>query len=64
MFFKDKVQYCPGEVCELKDRQEIQKVSKVQLLIVIALIAFVWLLVVLFNDFFSVPPFDMFGINK
>ena len=23
-FYKDKAQYCPGEICELKDRQAIQ----------------------------------------
>lgn len=62
-FFKDKVQYCPGEVCEIKDRQEIQKISWSQLIILIAFAAFIVLLVVLFQDVFSVEPFDLFGLN-
>ena len=32
--YREKAQYCPGEICELKDRQEIQKTSKVQWLVV------------------------------
>jgi len=28
LFFKDKVQYCPGEVCDVKQKQDIQKTSK------------------------------------
>ena len=32
LFFKDKVQYCPGEICERRSRQPIQKTSGRQLL--------------------------------
>ena len=64
MFFKDKVQYCPGEVCEVKSRQDIQKTSKSQLLIVLGFIVFVFLTAYLFNDSFSKKPFDLFGITK
>ncbi len=63
LFFKDKVQYCPGEVCEIKDRQEIQKISWSQLIIVLAFAAFIVLLVVFFKDIFSVEPFDLFGLS-
>lgn len=63
-FFKDKVQYCPGEVCEIKDRQEIQKTSWNQFFIVLAFIGFIILTVVLFNDYFSEPPFDLFGLEN
>lgn len=62
-FFKDKVQYCPGEVCEIKDRHEIQKSSWAQFFIVVAFVAFIVLTVVLFNDYFSQPPFDLFGLE-
>ena len=31
MFYKEKAQYCPGEVCEVKSKQEIQKKSKAQI---------------------------------
>ncbi len=63
-FFKDKVQYCPGEVCDIKDRHEIQKSSWGQFFIVIAFVAFIVLTVVLFNDYFSQPPFDLFGLES
>ncbi len=64
LFFKDKVQYCPGEVCDVKDRQDIQKTSWAQILIVLVFIVFTVLLVYFFNDIFSVPPFDLFGLEE
>src|SRR3954471_19141814 len=40
-FHKERVQYCPGETCEGRLKQDIQKTSKVQLFIVVAFIAYV-----------------------
>lgn len=62
LFYKEKVQYCPGEVCDVKSKQDIQKTSGVQLLIVLAFIGFVFLTAFLFNDNFSKHPIDLFGI--
>jgi len=62
--YKEKAQYCPGEICELKDRQDIQKTSKFQALIVLGLIAYIFLIVFLFHDFFSVQPYDLFGLTE
>jgi hypothetical protein len=62
-FHKEKAQYCPGEVCDVKSRQEIQKTSKAQVLIVFAFAAYIMLTVYLFNDNFSIKPFDLFGIE-
>lgn len=56
LFFKDKVQYCPGEVCDLNDRHEIQKTSWVQLLIVLGFGVYIFSIVSLFKDNFSVYP--------
>ncbi len=64
IFFKDKVQYCPGEVCDVKAKQDIQKTSKVQLLIVLGFIVYILLTVFFFNDSFSKRPYDLFGITK
>jgi hypothetical protein len=64
LFFKDKVQYCPGEVCDVKNKQDIQKTSKSQLLILLAFIAFTFLIVYLFNNKFSEKPYDLFGNNS
>lgn len=63
LFFLDKVQYCPGEVCDVKSRHEIQKTSWTQVLIVIGFIAFIVLTFVFFHDYFSSPPFDLFGLE-
>ena len=63
MFYKEKAQYCPGEVCDVKSKQDIQKTSRVQLLIVFAFIAFIFLTAFLFNDHFSKKPYDLFGIK-
>jgi hypothetical protein len=62
LFFKGRAQYCPGEVCDRKAKQEIQKTSLVQLLIVFAFIAYVWVTALLFNDTFSKKPYDLFGL--
>ena len=61
IFYKEKAQYCPGEVCDVKSRQEIQKTSKVQLLIILGFIAYIVLTVTLFQDNFSVQPTALFG---
>jgi hypothetical protein len=61
LFFKNKVQYCPGEVCDVKNKQDIQKTSKSQLLVLLAFIAFIFLTVWLMNARFSEKPYDLFG---
>jgi uncharacterized integral membrane protein len=61
--YKEKAQYCPGEVCEVKSRHEIQKMSVTHLLIVVGFIAYIALTVFLFNDTFSEKSFDLFGIT-
>ncbi|HMH20348.1 MAG TPA: DUF4395 domain-containing protein [Puia sp.] len=62
LFYKGKTQYCPGEVCDVKSRQDIQKTSLAQLLIIFAFIAYVWVTALLFNDHFSKKPYDFFGL--
>jgi hypothetical protein len=60
--YKEKVQYCPGEVCDVKMRQPIQKTSKTQLLIVLLFIAYIFVVAQLFNGEFAKKPYDMFGL--
>jgi len=64
LIYKEKAQYCPGEVCEVKDRQPIQKTSWTQILIVLTFAAFIFLIIFLFKENFSKKPFDLFGIEK
>ncbi|WP_374363143.1 DUF4395 domain-containing protein [Cloacibacterium sp.] len=60
---KDKAQYCPGEVCDIKRKYEIQKISVKQLLVVFGLILFVALLFILFQKTFSLNPHNLFHSN-
>ena len=52
----------PGEVCDSKSKQEIQKTSWGQLLIVLVFIIYIFLTAFLFNDTFKEKPYDLFGI--
>lgn len=61
LFFKDKVQYCPGEVCDVKSRHEIQKFSWAQWLVVLAYAAIIVAIVFLLKEAFSEPPSNLFG---
>ena len=64
LFYKEKAHYCPGETCDAKSRQEIQKTSGAQLLIVFAFAIFIFLTAWLLNDQFSKKPYDLFGITS
>jgi hypothetical protein len=63
IFYKEKAKNCPGDVCEVKSKVDIQKTSVIQIFIVFAFIAFIFLTVVLFNDDFTRKPTYLFG-NK
>lgn len=63
MFSKDKVQYCPGEVCDVKNKQDIQKTSWPQILIALGFIVYIVVIVNIFNESFSEIPYDLFGID-
>ncbi|MDP4217564.1 MAG: DUF4395 domain-containing protein [Bacteroidota bacterium] len=60
LFFKDKVQYCPGEICERQSRQAIQKTSGRQVLVVLAVAVFVGVLAMRYNRYFSREPHNLF----
>jgi len=64
LIYKEKAQYCPGEVCDVKSKQEIQKISIAQKFIVIAFVGFIFLTIVLFNSDFSKPPHRMFEVES
>ncbi|MCX6168859.1 MAG: DUF4395 domain-containing protein [Ignavibacteriales bacterium] len=64
MIYKEKTQYCPGEVCDSKSKQDIQKTSKGQILIILGFIAFIFLTAYLFNENFNEKPFPLFGIES
>ena len=61
LFFKEKAQRCPGEVCDAKSKRDIQKVSRTQLLIVFSFVTVISIAAWFFNDQFSKQPYDLFG---
>lgn len=61
---KDKAQYCPGEICDIKQKHEIQKISGSQRFVLISLFALLVLLSLVFNNNFKVKPHNLFQENK
>lgn len=61
LFYKEKAQHCPGEICDVKNKHEIQKISWLQIIVVLGMVGLVILIGFLFNDFFSIKPHDLFG---
>ena len=57
---KDKAQYCPGEVCDIKQKYDIQKISVKQWLVLFGLVLFIALLFILFQEQFSVKSHNLF----
>jgi len=64
LFHKEKTQYCPGGICEVNTKQEIQKTSLLQKGVVIGFFVFVITIAILFNDRFSANPTDLWPIVK
>jgi hypothetical protein len=63
IFHKTKVKRCPGEVCDVKSKQEIQKTSITQLLVLTAFFALLFLAAYFFKERVSRKPYDLFGIS-
>lgn len=59
-----KAQYCPGEVCDIKSRHDIQKTSWGQLFIVLAFIAFIVVAVFILKDTFGRTPQELFEMIR
>ena len=63
-FYKEKAQYCPGEICDVKAKQDIQKTSMVQILIVFGFIAYIVLAVFLYNTKISAKPKPLWNFRN
>ena len=64
LFHKEKAQYCPGDICEVKAKQEIQKTSLLQKGVVFGFFVFVIAAVILFSNSFSATPIDLSVVLK
>jgi Domain of unknown function (DUF4395) len=62
LFNKGKTQYCPGEVCDRKSKQPIQKTSASQLMTVLGFVLFMALLGTFFSRYYQRKPYDLFGL--
>jgi hypothetical protein len=60
LVYGEKAQYCPGEVCDVKSKQPIQKTSGAQFAVVVAFVALIFILVRFFAPIVNVPPHDIF----
>ena len=61
-FYGKKARYCPGEVCEVHNRHDIQKSSWIHWLILLGFVVFIILSIHFFNDAFKEQPRDLFQI--
>lgn len=61
LFFKEKVRLCPGEVCDVRAKQDIQKTSGSQLLAVLGFAVFISVLAIFFSGYYSRVPYNLFG---
>ncbi len=60
LFYKEKVRYCPGESCDIKKKEEIQKTSVAQVLMLTGFIVYFFLTVLLFREDLSKRPSALF----
>src|SRR5437763_9727114 len=61
-FYKKKAQHCPGEICDAKNKQDIQKISWMQIAVLLWLVLYVGFLALFFNDHFNVSPNNLWSI--
>ena len=62
--YKKEARYCPGEVCEVKDRQPIQKTSRAQLAALLAFLVIFGTSIVPLNQHFSRQPELLLGMRQ
>jgi hypothetical protein len=62
LFHKNKAQRCPGEVCDRRSRQDVQKISRTQVIVLLAFAAFVLAGAWAFNEQYSKQPYDLFEV--
>jgi hypothetical protein len=64
LFYKDQAKYCSGKTCEVTKKQEIQKISRIQILVILGFIVFVIISIVFFNGYFSEEPKNLWQVLK
>lgn len=59
LFFKKAAKYCPGDVCEVKKREEIQKICVGQILILLVTAFALYFSVRYLNNYIKIQPTDL-----
>jgi hypothetical protein len=59
--YKERAQYCPGEVCDVKKKQDIQRTSWVQLLVLAVFILYAAGVIHVVNTKVPTKPHALFG---
>lgn len=60
-YYKKKAQYCPGEICDIKSKQDIQKINSTQWIMVLGMVLFIVILAVYFQEYLSLTPTALWG---
>lgn len=61
---KEKTQYCPGEICDVKQKQDIQKISGNQWFVLLGVVTVLVLLSVSFKNNIKAKPHNLFREKK
>ncbi|HPI39228.1 MAG TPA: DUF4395 domain-containing protein [Pseudobdellovibrionaceae bacterium] len=64
LVYRKKPQYCPGEICELKDKQPIQFTSKSQFIVLTIFILIFLATIPALKEHYSKEPTLSFGMEK
>jgi len=64
LLYGKQARYCPGEVCELKDRQPIQKTSRGQLIMLVAFAAVFAAAVFPLREHYARKPVSILGVKE
>jgi len=56
LFYKDEPMYCGGEICEIKEKHAIQKTSRMQIIVIFAMILSIVIITFFLNNYFNIAP--------
>ena len=56
LFYKDEPMYCGGQICETKEKHAIQRTSRMQIMIVFAMILSIVIITFFLNSYFNIAP--------
>ena len=61
-YYKEKAEYCPGEICDVTKKQDIQKTSTAQVVVILGFAVYIVLAIFILNDTFSENPGNLWDI--